>query len=253
MCVIDCEAYLPPSPRDIPLMLCERSLSLIRPVVEFVDLPLPNHPVARSKFTARLLLFDRRFSSLPLAPLLVPLPPLAVFLLLCALPPLRFVRLMCSRRHLKRPKRRSIKFELVNDNSSSVFVSVPSFVAGERMPLVDSIINVDASALPLSTSASFLSGCSDSDLIFVKFRILLAVPLLFWPSLDRVPALFVCFVSLTMLEVVLFASLLLRAGNSGNTSGCVAFDGVDVALLFLSLSVDLSAADAIFDVDSGDA
>lgn len=33
-------------------------------MLEFVDLPLPNHPVARSRFTARLLLLEKIFSSL---------------------------------------------------------------------------------------------------------------------------------------------------------------------------------------------
>lgn len=84
-------------------------VSLIRPVVELVDLPLPN--TLRNRLTARLLLFAKIPSSVFV--------PFALFVAAVVVDGV----VDCSRRHLSRPRIRSIKFELVNRNNSSLFGS----------------------------------------------------------------------------------------------------------------------------------
>lgn len=104
----------------------------MRPVLEFVDLPLPNHPVARSKLTARLLLLEKILSALspPLLALVwvvdccwlcgpVGVPRLFLLLLL-----FWFECLLCSRRHRSRPKIRSIRLEVVKCINSSLFFAL---------------------------------------------------------------------------------------------------------------------------------
>lgn len=56
----------------------------MRPVVELVDFPLPNHPVARKRLSARLLPLAKMPSSLLLTAL-VWLPPPPLLPLMCAL------------------------------------------------------------------------------------------------------------------------------------------------------------------------
>lgn len=118
----------------------------MRPVVELVDLPLPNQPVARKRLTARLLLLAKMPSSL--------LPPATDD---------------CSRRHLKRPRIRSIRLELVKRSSSSLFGSVVGAVELCNKPVVvpdPTVASPPAaglsSSLPLSSGSIFAVTPSSS-------------------------------------------------------------------------------------------
>lgn len=151
-------------------------LSNMRPVLELVDLPLPNHPVARRRLTARLLLFEKRLSSLCWLPLLlwpVPLvgPPLPVTE--------GFER---SRRHRNRPSIRSIKLDVVNViNSSLLLLALLLFWGPASMsPALLTLLLLLLFSPAALTSNSPLAGSLSS----VALAVVAADPLLFAVMVD---------------------------------------------------------------------
>lgn len=168
---------LPPSVLVIPLIWCR--LSNMSSVVELVDLPLPNQPVDRSKFTARLLLFENRLSAL-LAQWLLPL---------FGVPsPATFCGFDRSRRQRKRPSIRSIRLDVVKVTNSSLLLWLFGFDAHASisptwlisLSLLLLLFSLISKCSDLSRLTLFLFGddgwrcccccCSPSIMIFAPIR-----------------------------------------------------------------------------------
>lgn len=195
-------------------------VSLISPVVELVDFPLPNHPVARRRLTARLLLFAKMPSSLVLLALLL------LLLVLVAFDAFVLCTFDCSRRHLRRPRMRSIKFELVKRNNSSLFGSLFVVVVFCSKPVV--VVSAPTvKLLAFVRFASSLLGSSGSTFAVMPSSSISNVRTTFGFE-------FFLFVDSVVDEFVAFA---FRAGSSGNVIGVD--DRFVVAFIPLPLAIDV--------------